>query len=151
MRTKMRQSCKTEFALLKEKVQALENQQITKNSSEIETLYKKIRDQEFLVEQLKLKINVLIREIKDIKDGNIEQDEDSLQSRSERTDTVDHKNESAGQQADRGNGNGMTPQFVKKSPKTIHCQYCQRKFRVLSGLLKHLQQVHQKSYSSRRF
>ena len=141
----MRQSCKTEFALLKEKVQALENQQITKNSSEIETLYKKIRDQEFLVEQLKLKINVLIREIKDIKDGNIEQDEDSLQSRSERTDTVDHKNESAGQQADRGNGNGMTPQFVislfcifpetaargsltscnednKSTPKDAHCQ-----------------------------
>ena len=33
-----------------------------------------------------------------------------------------------------------------KIPKTIQCNYCLRKFRVVSGLLKHLYQVHQKIY-----
>ena len=65
--------------------------------------------------------------------------------------SIDHKKENEREKREKTNkveaGHFSRPKPVKRIP----CNYCRRKFRKPSGLMKHIHQVHQAVFFNRRF
>lgn len=132
--------------MIENKLQTLSETQVDRMKMEEVTV--EVFDKEYVNDEYKDEAStVLVNSSKPMKEENKNKIENHKSQENEEILTTPHSTEEQKTDLKKlGNDQHIGSTEYKKIPKKIGCNFCLRKFRVVSGLLKHLSQVHHQQY-----